>query len=185
MRVHVDITAVLFLIIGKMLTQLDVSQNSLGTVPSMSLRNLHHLLILNMNHNRISSLHARAFDGLDTLEILTLYENKISNVDPAAFQGLEKWVTNTYSLYRECYVLLVSNSTPPSTMTVSLWVYITASRFLYNVGSSFLFLFVSHHSTHSTVVVFVNVFVFVDVSIVYSRCFPSTSSYGNLYLLVK
>ncbi|GLV32826.1 uncharacterized protein CBL_00467 [Carabus blaptoides fortunei] len=76
--------------IGKMLTQLDVSQNSLGTVPSMSLRNLHHLLILNMNHNRISSLHARAFNGLDTLEILTLYENKISNVDPAAFLGIEK-----------------------------------------------------------------------------------------------
>ncbi|XP_030760953.1 leucine-rich repeats and immunoglobulin-like domains protein 2 [Sitophilus oryzae] len=76
--------------IGKMLTQLDVSQNSLTQVPSAAFKNLHHLLILNMNHNKINSLHAKAFQGLDTLEILTLYENKIANVDPEAFVGLEK-----------------------------------------------------------------------------------------------
>ncbi|CAH2009581.1 unnamed protein product [Acanthoscelides obtectus] len=76
--------------IGKMLTQLDVSQNSLNQVPSPAFKNLHHLLILNMNHNKISSLHAKAFQGLDTLEILTLYENKINNIDPEAFVGLEK-----------------------------------------------------------------------------------------------
>ncbi|KAJ8910445.1 hypothetical protein NQ315_016990 [Exocentrus adspersus] len=76
--------------IGKMLTQLDVSQNSLTQVPSAAIRNLHHLLILNMNHNKISSLHSRAFQGLDTLEILTLYENKINNIDAEAFVGLGK-----------------------------------------------------------------------------------------------
>lgn len=75
---------------GKMLTQLDVSQNSLTSVPSPAYKNLNHLLILNMNHNKINSIHARAFEGLDTLEILTLYENKINNVDPEAFVGLEK-----------------------------------------------------------------------------------------------
>ncbi|XP_026470602.1 leucine-rich repeat-containing protein 70-like [Ctenocephalides felis] len=76
--------------IGKALTQLDVSQNGLQSVPSPALKNLNHLLILNMNHNKISSLHAKAFEGLDTLEILTLYENKISNIEPDAFKGLEK-----------------------------------------------------------------------------------------------
>ncbi|KAG5900326.1 hypothetical protein JTB14_026334 [Gonioctena quinquepunctata] len=76
--------------IGKKLTQLDVSQNSLTQVPSSAFKNLHHLLILNMNHNRVSSLHSKAFQGLDTLEILTLYENKINNIDPEAFIGLEK-----------------------------------------------------------------------------------------------
>ncbi|KRT86212.1 hypothetical protein AMK59_314, partial [Oryctes borbonicus] len=64
--------------IGKMLTQLDVSQNSLTSVPSTAYKNLHQLLILNMNHNKINSLHSKAFEGLDTLEILTLYENKIT-----------------------------------------------------------------------------------------------------------
>ncbi|KAL1498068.1 hypothetical protein ABEB36_008925 [Hypothenemus hampei] len=76
--------------IGKMLTQFDVSQNSLTQVPSPAFKNLHHLLILNMNHNKIGSIHGRAFQGLDTLEILTLYENKITSVDPEAFLGLEK-----------------------------------------------------------------------------------------------
>lgn len=76
--------------IGKMLTQLDVSQNSLTSVPSAAYKNLHHLLILNMNHNNINSIPNRAFQGLDTLEILTLYENKITSVEPEAFYGLEK-----------------------------------------------------------------------------------------------
>lgn len=82
-----------------MLTQLDVSQNGLTQVPSAAYKNLHHLLILNMNHNKINSLHARAFQGLDTLEILTLYENKINNIDSEAFVGLEKWVTHILILY--------------------------------------------------------------------------------------
>ncbi|KAJ8981993.1 hypothetical protein NQ317_013645 [Molorchus minor] len=75
-----------------MLTQLDVSQNSLSRVPSEAIRDLHHLLILNMNHNKISSLHAKAFQGLDTLEILTLYENSITTIDPEAFVGLGNFV---------------------------------------------------------------------------------------------
>lgn len=81
-----------FLISGKELTQLDVSQNQLQNVPSNAIKNLHHLLILNLNHNRISQIHNRAFEGLDTLEILTLYENKINVVEAEAFRGLEKWV---------------------------------------------------------------------------------------------
>lgn len=75
---------------GKGLTQLDVSQNQLQNVPSSALKNLHHLLILNLNHNKISVIHNRAFEGLDTLEILTLYENKISVIEPDAFRGLDK-----------------------------------------------------------------------------------------------
>lgn len=81
-----------FLSTGKGLTQLDVSQNQLQNVPSSALKNLHHLLILNLNHNKISVVHNRAFEGLDTLEILTLYENKIVNIEPDAFRGLDKWV---------------------------------------------------------------------------------------------
>lgn len=77
-------------LLGKMLTQLDVSQNSLTQVPSAAYKNLQHLLILNMNHNKITSLHAKAFQGLDTLEILTLYENRITSIDAEAFVGLEK-----------------------------------------------------------------------------------------------
>lgn len=77
---------------GKGLTQLDVSQNQLQNAPSNAIKNLHHLLILNLNHNRISQIHNRAFEGLDTLEILTLYENKINVIEPEAFRGLEKWV---------------------------------------------------------------------------------------------
>lgn len=77
---------------GKGLTQLDVSQNQLLNVPSNSVKNLHNLLIFNLNHNRISVIHNRAFVGLDTLEILTLYENKVTNVEPDAFRGLEKYV---------------------------------------------------------------------------------------------
>ncbi|CAG9834830.1 unnamed protein product [Diabrotica balteata] len=76
--------------IGRMLTQLDVSQNSLTTVPSAAFKNLDQLLILNMNHNKVTGLHAKAFQGLNTLEILTLYENKITNIDTEAFVGLEK-----------------------------------------------------------------------------------------------
>lgn len=75
---------------GKGLTQLDVSQNQLQNAPTHAIKNLHHLLILNLNHNRISQIHNRAFEGLDTLEILTLYENKINVVEPDAFRGLEK-----------------------------------------------------------------------------------------------
>lgn len=77
-------------IAGKGLTQLDASQNQLQNVPSSALKNLHHLLILNLNHNKISVIHSQAFVGLDTLEILTLYENKISNIEPEAFRGLDK-----------------------------------------------------------------------------------------------
>lgn len=76
--------------LGRGLTQLDVSQNQLMTVPSAALKNLHHLLILNLNHNRISAIHNRAFEGLDTLEILTIYENKLSSIEPDAFRGLDK-----------------------------------------------------------------------------------------------
>ncbi|KYB25652.1 hypothetical protein TcasGA2_TC032528 [Tribolium castaneum] len=76
--------------IGKMLTQLDVSQNSLTAVPSSAFASLHQLLILNMNHNKISVVHSKAFQGLDTLEILTLYENKITTIEDGAFVGLEK-----------------------------------------------------------------------------------------------
>ncbi|XP_014246409.1 protein slit [Cimex lectularius] len=72
------------------LTQLDLSQNSLGTVPSPAFRNLHHLLILNLNHNKITQIHAKAFEGLDTLEILTLYGNKITLIEDQAFKGLTK-----------------------------------------------------------------------------------------------
>jgi len=79
-----------FPIIGKGLTQLDASQNQLQNVPSSALKNLHHLLILNLNHNKIAVVHNQAFVGLDTLEILTLYENKISNIEPEAFRGLDK-----------------------------------------------------------------------------------------------
>lgn len=75
---------------GEELTQLDVSQNQLQNVPSLAIKNLHHLLILNLNHNRISQIHNKAFEGLDTLEILTLYENKINVVEAEAFRGLEK-----------------------------------------------------------------------------------------------
>ncbi|KAK6625529.1 hypothetical protein RUM43_005828 [Polyplax serrata] len=76
--------------IGNGLTQLDLSANSLGAVPSVALKNLHHLLILNLNHNKISVLHNKAFEGMDTLEILTIYENKISVIEADAFKGLEK-----------------------------------------------------------------------------------------------
>uniref|UniRef100_U5EQI6 Putative membrane glycoprotein lig-1 n=1 Tax=Corethrella appendiculata TaxID=1370023 RepID=U5EQI6_9DIPT len=76
--------------LGKGLTQLDVSQNQLMNVPSSALKNLHHLLILNLNHNRMQQIHNRAFEGLDTLEILTLYENKLTSIEPDAFRGLDK-----------------------------------------------------------------------------------------------
>ncbi|XP_066907024.1 vasorin-like, partial [Halyomorpha halys] len=74
---------------GKGLTQLDLSQNILNSVPSPAFRNLHHLIILNLNHNKITTLHSKAFEGLDTLEILTLYENKITNIEAEAFKGLD------------------------------------------------------------------------------------------------
>uniref|UniRef100_A0A1A9UZ45 LRRCT domain-containing protein n=1 Tax=Glossina austeni TaxID=7395 RepID=A0A1A9UZ45_GLOAU len=76
--------------LGKGLTQLDVSLNQMKTVPSLALKHLFHLLILNLNHNKITVLHNNAFDGLDTLEILTLYENKINTIEPEAFRGIEK-----------------------------------------------------------------------------------------------
>ncbi|XP_029665347.1 slit homolog 1 protein-like [Formica exsecta] len=79
----------LLLRLGTGLTQLDLSQNSLSSVPSHALHDLHHLLILNLNRNKIAAIHNKAFEGLDTLEILTLYENKISSIEPDAFKGLD------------------------------------------------------------------------------------------------
>ena len=75
---------------GKGLTQLDISLNQMKTVPSLPLKHLYHLLILNLNHNKITVVHSNAFEGLETLEILTLYENKINLIEPEAFRGLEK-----------------------------------------------------------------------------------------------
>lgn len=89
-KIWIQLYFFIFLLIGKGLTQLDVSQNQLQNVPSNALKNLHHLLILNVNHNRITQIHNKAFEGLDTLEILTLYENKINVIEPDAFRGLEK-----------------------------------------------------------------------------------------------
>lgn len=40
---------------GNKLTQLDVSQNSLATIPTSSFTHLNHLLILNMNHNKVKA----------------------------------------------------------------------------------------------------------------------------------
>ncbi|KAG8036030.1 hypothetical protein G9C98_004609 [Cotesia typhae] len=74
----------------KGLTQLDLSQNSLATVPSPALANLHALIILNLNRNKIHELRSKSFAGLDTLEILSLYENKINSIDPDAFKGLDE-----------------------------------------------------------------------------------------------
>ncbi|XKL59318.1 hypothetical protein PGB90_000334 [Kerria lacca] len=76
--------------IGKKLTQLDLSQNSLATVPTQALKSLDHLLILNLNHNKINSMHAKAFEGMGTLEILTLYENKLTRIEQGAFAGIGK-----------------------------------------------------------------------------------------------
>ncbi|XP_076162218.1 uncharacterized protein LOC143144078 isoform X2 [Ptiloglossa arizonensis] len=76
--------------IGTGLTQLDLSQNALLSVPSIALQDLQHLLILNLNRNKINAIHAKAFEGLDTLEILSLYENKISTIEEDAFKGLHK-----------------------------------------------------------------------------------------------
>ncbi|XP_015111384.1 protein artichoke [Diachasma alloeum] len=75
--------------IGKGLTQLDLSQNSLVAVPSAALANLHSLMILNLNRNKIKDLRSRSFAGLDTLEILNLYENKITTIEQDAFTGLD------------------------------------------------------------------------------------------------
>lgn len=71
----------------------------------MALKNLHHLLILNLNHNKISQIHNKAFEGLDTLEILTLYENKISTIEPEAFRGLDKYghiLTHYWNRFKLC-----------------------------------------------------------------------------------
>jgi len=84
------IVGIIHRLTGSGLTQLDLSQNSLSSVPSIALRDLHHLLILNLNHNKITAIHGKAFEGLDTLEILNLYENKISNIELDAFKGLDK-----------------------------------------------------------------------------------------------
>ncbi|CAK9831514.1 Leucine-rich repeats and immunoglobulin-like domains protein 2 [Anthophora retusa] len=74
--------------IGTGLTQLDLSQNALLSVPSSALKDLQHLLILNLNRNKIKAIHKKAFEGLDTLEILSLYENEISTIEEEAFTGL-------------------------------------------------------------------------------------------------
>ncbi|XP_050536582.1 leucine-rich repeats and immunoglobulin-like domains protein 2 [Daktulosphaira vitifoliae] len=76
--------------IGKALTQLDLSQNSLSSVPTPALKSLDRLLIFNLNHNKISAIHTNAFEGMSTLEILTLYENRLTNIEPNAFAGTEK-----------------------------------------------------------------------------------------------
>lgn len=76
--------------IGKALTQLDLSQNSLSSVPTPALKSLDRLLIFNLNHNKISAIHANAFEGMSTLEILTLYENRLTNIEANAFAGTEK-----------------------------------------------------------------------------------------------
>ncbi|XP_055374408.1 leucine-rich repeat-containing protein 15 [Condylostylus longicornis] len=76
--------------LGKGLTQLDISQNQLSKVPTIAIKHLYQLLILNLNHNKIGQIHKKAFEGLESLEILTLYENKINLIEDEAFRGLEK-----------------------------------------------------------------------------------------------
>lgn len=87
---YIIIGVFLFLIKGKALTQLDLSQNSLSSVPTPALKSLDRLLIFNLNHNKISAIHKNAFEGMSTLEILTLYENRLTNIEPNAFAGTEK-----------------------------------------------------------------------------------------------
>lgn len=96
---------------GKALTQLDLSQNSLSSVPTPALKSLDRLLIFNLNHNKISAIHANAFDGMSTLEILTLYENRLTNIEPNAFAGTEKYIPKRVihkDTNRQYYNVLIS-----------------------------------------------------------------------------
>lgn len=96
----------IFLIIvpGNKLIQLDFRQNYLGTVPSIALRNRHHL-ILNLNNTKENGFYAKAFEDLDVDEILTLYNNEITSIEAVAFKGLDKYDISIYLL------LFYSNAT--------------------------------------------------------------------------
>ncbi|KAH9403834.1 hypothetical protein TYRP_015028 [Tyrophagus putrescentiae] len=67
---------------------IDFSGNKFSQIPSLALRNLTSLVLLNLNFNQIGTLEANAFTGLASLRRLSLYGNRIVTLSPAAFLGV-------------------------------------------------------------------------------------------------
>ncbi|XP_035671362.1 uncharacterized protein LOC118412548 [Branchiostoma floridae] len=85
----------------RLLTTLDVSENSLREIPVGTFSSMFRLKALNISGNLIHRLTAETFKGLASLHVLDLTGNNVNDVSMDAFQGLPdlyKLNTNQYKL---------------------------------------------------------------------------------------
>ncbi|XP_014055552.1 slit homolog 3 protein isoform X1 [Salmo salar] len=72
----------------KQLSLVDLSNNSISTVASMTFSNMTQLATLILSYNQIRCIQVHAFDGLKSLRLLTLHGNDLSTIPEGAFNHL-------------------------------------------------------------------------------------------------
>ena len=77
------------------LKYLDLSQNSIDSLPHNAFHSLNTLNALNMSDNKLASLPHTVFHGLSSLTVLDLSQNQLTNFPSDAFKDLTK-LTHLY-----------------------------------------------------------------------------------------
>lgn len=94
------------------LTQLDLSNNQLVTLPHYAFANLSHLSTLILSYNPLQCLSETSFSGLTQLRILSLHENKLSTIPYGTFKDLHSithLVLGGNPLYCDCNLKWLSD----------------------------------------------------------------------------
>ncbi|XDB61699.1 hypothetical protein AB1E18_015057 [Capra hircus] len=74
--------------IPKDVTELDLSNNSIGMLTNYTFSNMSHLSTLILSYNRLRCIPVHSFNGLRSLRVLTLHGNDISSVPEGSFNDL-------------------------------------------------------------------------------------------------
>ena len=111
---------------------LDLSSNTIQSIPEDYFRNLTSLVELNMLNNKLTSLPPGVFDGLSQLKELRLEYNRITFISPLAMNDLISletlWISYN-SIHETFAATLLSNSkvsqfdlsSNPLSNTLDLW----------------------------------------------------------------
>ncbi|ELW66247.1 Slit like protein 3 protein [Tupaia chinensis] len=74
--------------VPKDVTELDLSNNSIGVLTNYTFSNMSHLSTLILSYNRLRCIPVHAFNGLRSLRVLTLHGNDISSLPEGSFNDL-------------------------------------------------------------------------------------------------